>query len=240
MRMRFLLLATCAACLSIGWKERDATKTPAPAIFAPHPAKTAGEVADRLNALLQPRFQERGEVFGMDRIYLPLNAHQYTHREPNGAILRQMLYDLVGRDADEKYLIAEANAPKKDYVIGFLHGVNTLGKPGEKKNGQDLLRSRAVASNRLELLVTHEQGVMTGYLEGHNKLSDWANQTLPTLSKALSASDGKAQKGEKTTEAVGAWVLTLRPVKAQAACLSCHGKAKTGDTLGVMAYAVRK
>ena len=240
MRTGFLLLAGCAACLSLGWKERDAAKAPRPTIAAPHPAKTATEVADRLDALLQPRFQERGDVFGMDRVYLPLNAHQYNHREPDGKITRQLLYDLVGRGADEKYLIAEANAPQKDYVVGFLHGVNTLGKPGEKKTDADFTRSRAAASNRLEILVAHEQGVTTGYREGQNKLSAWAKATLPTLDKALTASDVKAQNGQKTTDTVGAWVLTLRPVKAQESCLGCHGKAKKGDTLGVMAYAVKK
>ena len=240
MRMGFLFLMGCAVCLSIGWKERDAAKTPAPTIAAPHPAKTAAEVADRLDALLQPRFLERDEVFGMDRIYLPLQAHQYHYRDANGAMRRQLLYDLSGRGENEKFLIAEANAPKKDYMVGFLHGVNTLGKLGEKKNDQDFLRSRAAARNRLEVLVAHEQSVTTGYLEGHNKLSAWAKDTLPALEKALTASDVKAQNGQKTTDTVGAWVLTLRPVKAQDSCLSCHGKAKKGDTLGVMAYVVKK
>ena len=240
MRMGFLLLAGCAACLTLGWKERDATKAPAPKIVAPHPAKTAGQVADRLDALLQPRFQERGEVFGMDRIYLPLNAHQYYQRGPNGILTRQLLYDLVGRDENEKFLIAEANSPQKDYVVGVLHGVNTLGKPGEKKTDADFTRSRAASANRLEVLVMHEQGVTTGYLDGHNKLSAWAREVLPTLEKALTTADPKAQKGQKTTDTVGAWTLTLRPVKAQASCLGCHGKAQKGDTLGVMAYAVKK
>ena len=235
MRTNLLLAAGCCALLSVAWKERDAAKTTVPAV-PPHPAKTAVEVADRLDSLLQPRFLERGEVFGVERIILPLSAHALTYRDANGQLGRQLLYALIGRDSKEKTLLAEADAPQKDYVVGFLHGANTLGKLNEKKTAF----GRASLTDRFEPFVMREKGANASYSAINNNFAAWMQETFSTFDKSLAASDAKAQKGEKTTDSAGAWVLALRPVKAQASCLQCHGKAKTGDTLGVMFYAVKK
>lgn len=236
MRKEFLLLAGCCALLSVGWKDRDATKTKIPTIPPSHPAKTAMDVADRLDALIQPRFLERGEVFGTNRIILPLQSHALSYRDSNGTLGSQALYALIGRDSKEKTLLAEADAPQKDYVVGFLHGANTLGKPTNKKTGFD----RISAADRFEPFVMHEKGLTASYGAINNDLAAWMQETFSTFDKSLPVSEAKAQKGEKTTDTVGVWVLTLRPVKAQSACLECHGRAKKGDTLGVMAYAVKK
>ena len=239
MRTEFLLLAGCCALLSVGWKERDATKTKTPAIPPPHPAKTAMDVANRLDAMLQPRFLERAEDFGLDRVYIPLNAHEFSKRDEKGVSVRQPLYDLIGRDGGEKTLLAEANAPQKDYVVAFLHCASTLGKPGDKNIGSDALRNYKPPFY-LEPLVVHEKGVTASYLDNRAKIFKWLAENLPNAEKSLSASAVKAKMGEKTSDTVGAYMVTLRPVKAQASCLGCHGRAKAGDTLGVMAYAVKK
>ena len=240
MRTGFLLAAGCAALLSIGWKERDAAKTPALTISPPRPAKTAAEVADRLDALLQPRFQEQAEDFGLDRIYIPLNAHQYTSRDAEGHKFRQPLYSLIGRSAEEKRLLAEADAPQKEYVVAFLHCDSALGKPGDKNPNRPRLRASASPLFYFETLVVHDEKGEASLLEDRNKVALWFKNNMPEAEKSLSDSAAKARRGEKTSDAVGAYFVALRPVKAQKSCLQCHGKAKTGDTLGVMAYAVKK
>ena len=47
--------------------------------------------------------------------------------------------------------------------------------------------------------------------------------------------NGKEYRSEKAD-----WTMLMRPTLAKQECLSCHKGAKSGDTLGVMVYAVRK
>ena len=238
-----LLFSGAAALYAHGSPKRAETKNRNAAAVSPRdivslrPAKSANDVAERLDSVLQPRFLERGEDFGLSRIYIPLNAHQYTHRDANNQVTRQPLYALVGRGADEKKLVAEANAPRKEYVVAFLHGKNTLGKSGDKTPERDSLRGFGGVSFYFEPLVIHEADAAQN---APDKLALWFQTNLPEAEKMLSGSVVRARQGEKTSDEIGSYLVALRPVKAQASCLGCHGRAKTGDTLGVLVYAVKK
>ena len=51
----------------------------------------------------------------------------------------------------------------------------------------------------------------------------------------------KLMKGQEQQAETKDWHILMRPVlAAKQECLDCHTKAKMGDTLGVMVYAVRK
>ena len=230
-----------------GAAARDGSAVPAPKLPVAHAAHTPQEVADRLDDLLQPRFQERAEFFGLSRIYVPLDAHQYTVHEAD-KIYRQPLYNLIGRSPEEKSLLTAANAANREYVVGFLHSANTLGDPPLKKNARKHLPAPAhplpapdaMPEAYFEPLVIHGAENQGEKMKDRDHLAQWQIANMKAVNEAVKKAAARARKGEKMEVQAGEWVLLLRPVKAaQDSCLACHGRAKKGDTLGVMAYAIR-
>jgi hypothetical protein len=202
------------------------------------PAHYPEEVVDRLDTLLQPRFLKRDGEFGISRIYIPLNSHQFTRREGE-KVIRTPLYALLPANADEKELIQAADSPGIPYVIGFLHSANTLGKPNDPVPANS--RRYLMPDAQFETLAMHTALPESSPVQDRQTLNMWKQENLKAVNEVLKQSADKARKGEKVEAQAGDWLVMLRPVKAsEAACLGCHGRAKAGDTLGVMAYAVRK
>ena len=68
---------------------------------------------------------------------------------------------------------------------------------------------------------------------------DWADKNL---TRVVLPSLPALRRGQGQTVDYQNWLVVMRPVRAtHASCLGCHARrAKRGDTLGVMVYAVDK
>lgn len=83
-----------------------------PAPPAPASAETPQQVADTLDSIVQPRFQQNAGRFGVDRIVFAGHDN---------------IYSLSGMTASEKRRFRRVNAAHRPYVIAFLHCAH---KPG--------------------------------------------------------------------------------------------------------------
>jgi hypothetical protein len=212
----------------------------------------AEKVADLLDRIIQPRFQDTtGAVFGMDRVNQTIIGHQsiVIVDSPGVPTFRSI-------DPADAALIKEANSYRRRYLIGFLHMAHVPGTPTDitpprlqKYERQwsptwEFLTPLAVQNNEVFPMLSDLRNVpdfdqMEITLQRRQQWKDnvrlarrWENTALAQLPRL--------RRGESVSLAVGDWRLFLRPVRAdQAACLNCHTGAKRGDTLGVMLYAVQ-
>jgi hypothetical protein len=176
------------------------------------------QVAEALDTYVQPRFEIlRDKNFGAIRI---------VYRRHAGLV--QLKVD----SEQEKQIIANVNATKRDYAISLLH---CAAPP-----------NRGVPSKpRLELLYANRQLVASDNTYGIR--SKMAEADLPR-DLPLEATKEKAAKvlpqllaGKEYRASQPHWDVLMRPVLASnKACVGCHENAKLGDTLGVMVYHVRK
>lgn len=203
---------------------------------------SARQVADALDKIVQPRFQDvTAGQFGMGRLIPVVRGHQGVG----------FLGNFRASTPAEAALLASADAPRRPYLMGFLHCAHVPGKavdappvltaPGLPFEGAPnplppslpkpylaalLFRTFAPAPDRNDIVARKEADAAAE--AKYALIQKTATEALPALLQ------GKAQ--EKTAQG---WLVVMRPVRAsQDSCLSCHTGAKRGDTLGVMVYAV--
>ncbi|MBC7529588.1 MAG: hypothetical protein H7308_18835 [Chthonomonadaceae bacterium] len=183
--------------------------------------KTLGspmQVAEALDAYVQPRFEIlRDKSFGAFRI---------VYRKHAGIV--QLKVDTE----QEKTLIANVNAAKRDYAIYLLHCVK---KP---------MYHNEVVKPSLQLL----------YFNQEQLASEWASPSVDQsmensarrglhwmdIEKKVVSVLPRLMKGKESRTKDASWEILMRPVLAlNPECLSCHKGATSGATLGVMVYAVR-
>jgi hypothetical protein len=185
-----------------------------PALPPPTSAETPQQVADTLDSIVQPRFQQNAGRFGVDRIAFAGHDN---------------IYGLSGVTASEKRRFRRVNAAHRPYVIAFLHCAH--------KPGRDLLsKTRDKEEAPIPSLQTLAAATATD--TGSQKLWDWSDTHLE---KAVLPDLPVLRQGTGMDRDLGNWRLVLRPVRASRdSCLGCHAGARRGDTLGVMVYAVDK
>ncbi len=180
----------------------------------PAPGDTPQQVADTLDSIVQPRFQQNAGRFGVDRIAFAGHDN---------------VYGLTSQTSAERRKFRQVNAAHRPYVIAFLHCAH---KPGE-----DLIThtrdKQGTFTPSLQTLAA-----VTATEPGTEKLMAWSDATL---SKAVLPSLPVLRQGVGVDRDFGNWQVVLRPVRAlRSSCLACHAGVKRGDTLGVMVYAVDK
>ncbi len=185
-----------------------APATPRPAAMSPQ------QVADTLDGIVQPRFQQNAGRFGVDRIVV--GGHEN-------------IYGLTSTTAAERRKFRAVNAAHRPYVIAFLHCAH--------KPGQDLVtHTRGEATLFPPSLQTLSAATATE--AGTQKLIGWSEDNLK---KVVLPDLTDLRRGDKVDKDFGNWRVSMRPVLAsRPACLGCHAGAKKNDTLGVMVYAVDK
>lgn len=215
-----LLIGSCAGKMSYdAWRYN----LPGEVLTSPSPPtqslQTALLVAQTLDSYVQPRFEIlRDRNFGALRI---------VYRKHAG--LAQLKVDT----ATEKEKIANVNAAHRDYAISLLHCAEIPGRYFDSGDiGMQLLyfnqKPFIESTNNYPRSFDREEGKQAG-IDG-TAIEKRAIAVLPKL-----------RKGQEQRVEVKNWVVLMRPVlAAKQECLDCHTKAKIGDTLGVMVYAVSK
>lgn len=185
-----------------------------PAPLPPASSETPQQVADTLDSIVQPRFQQNAGRFDVDRIVFAGHDN---------------IYSLTGVTASEKRRFRRVNAAHRPYVIAFLHCAH--------KPGRDLLtKTRDKEEAPTPFLQTLAAATATE--TGSGKLFNWSDSHLE---KAVLPDLPVLRQGTGIDRDLGNWRLVLRPVPASRdSCLGCHAGARRGDTLGVMVYAVDK
>ena len=180
---------------------------------------TPRQVAEALDKIVQPRFQDvSAGQFGLTRLIPVASGHP-----------------AVGFDGGfrtstpaEAALLAAADAPRRPYIMAFLHCAHVPGGPGARPPSLQRPFLAHITSRAFALPQSPEH-VQAGMERDSALIQKTATDALPALR------NGRPQ--EKTA---GDWLVVMRPVRASTpTCLSCHSGAKRGDTLGVMVYAVR-
>ncbi len=185
---------------------------PVPSV--PTSAETPQQVADTLDSIVQPRFQQNAGRFGVDRIAFAGHDN---------------IYGLTGMTASEKRRFRRVNAAHRPYVIAFLHCAH--------KPGRDLI-SKTRDKEGAETPSLQTLAAATATDTSSQKLIDWSDTHLE---KAVLPNLPVLRQGTGMDRDLGNWRLVLRPVPASRdSCLGCHAGARRGDTLGVMVYAVDK
>ena len=226
------LLAAGAAplLLTLSLQSRPA---PAPQIvFDPHSPR---HVADQLDAIIQPRFQDdRAGVFGTGRIVPMVRGHIAV----NG---------FQPATPTETFLWKQVVGERRPYHVGFLHCAHVPGK----YEGSPLL-TPFPAATPLPRFVTPKPYVSE--LLWHSFPSaapNWNDPKVRSQREAEEQSLGNLLqqaaveampallKGQGQEKTVHGWLIVTRPVRASKdSCLTCHVGAHRGDTLGAMVYAV--
>ena len=202
------------------------SQPPAPVVPIPA-AVSPKQVADDLDAIIQPRFQDdRAGVFGMSRVVPMIGGHLAVNNFQPVTKAETQLWD-------------QANSAGHPYQVEFLHSPHVLGNLRQRTSSGTPI-GWPQSKPYLSLLLDHplsppdwndpkvrQQAIANGEAR-QSQLLKAATDALPNLMQ------GKGQ--EKT---VKDYLVVMRPVRASKdSCLTCHGGAKRGDTFGVMVYAV--
>ena len=191
---------------------------PSPQNASPLPSsQTPQQVAETLDAIVQPRFQQNAGRFGVDRVVHLEGHEQVSWIDPN--------------NRSEARQFAAVKASHRSYALAFLHCVH---KPGAHV---DPPTPAAPVDHDFKPSVEALIAV-GGTQAGADRTFQWANKALgPVVLPYLDP----LKHGHPVQTDYENWTVVMRPVRAlQASCLSCHAGAHSGDTLGVMVYAVDK
>ncbi len=216
----FVLVGSCAGKMAFDAKMYDLPGEVLSSKATPtQPIESAMQVAEALDGYVQPRFEIlRDRSFGAFRI---------VFRKHAGIV--QLKVDTP----EEQRVIANVNAAHRDYAISLLH---CAPKPAP---------SYYRGTPKLEMLYFNQQSLASPWdhalygpgkkVAEEHKLD--AEQFEKTAVKALP----RLMRGREVRTGDASWEVLMRPVLAsKQECLSCHKEARTGDTLGVMVYAVSK
>ncbi len=179
---------------------------------APGP-QTPEQVADHLDRIVQPRFQQNAGRFGIDRVLV--GGHDDV-------------YGLDVTTARERANLRLAKQARRPFVVAFLHCVHKPGQPVGAKAIEPLDKDFKPYVTVLAAATKTQAGT--------EKLYDWGAAHLERVTVPLVP---QLRRGENLEAQEGNWQIVMRPVRAlRASCIGCHAGAKRGDTLGVMVYAV--
>jgi len=179
----------------------------------PSSVETPQQVADTLDSIVQPRFQQNAGRFGVDRVLL--EGHDNA-------------YGLAAENAVERRKFRQVNGSHRPYVVAFLHCAH---KPGQYLHSKE--RGDAETNSYVQVLAT-----ATATQEGTSRLWDWGDTHLSGVARPALT---ELRQGNGVDKDLGNWCVVMRPVRAwHNSCLGCHAGTKRGDTLGVMIYAVDK
>ena len=215
-----LLVGGCAGKMQWdAWKYELPGPVLASSSTADRELRSPFEVAETLDAYVQPRFEIlRDKNFGAFRI---------VYRRHAGIV--QLKVDTPR----ERQLIANANAARRDYAISLLHCAPTPqhGFAPDKPVLDLLYFNQRPIAGESEYWIVDDKNLAAEGVTGFSRkaVEQRAIAALPQLRA------GKEHKDTGTS-----WDSLMRPVPATAPCLGCHRSAKLGDTLGVMVYSVRK
>ncbi len=183
----------------------------------PAPAQTPQQVAETLDSIVQPRFQQNAGRFGVDRIVQVEGHAPVSWVDPNSPFERRQF--------------AAVQASHRSYVLAFLHCRHKPGAHVDPPAPADPLPSDFKPS--VDALLT-----VGGTQAGADRAFHWANKALEPL--VLPYLD-PLKHGHPVQTDYENWVVVMRPVRAlHSSCLTCHAGAQRGDTLGIMVYAVDK
>lgn len=182
---------------------------------SPISAETPQQVADTLDSIVQPRFQQNAGRFGVDRVLL--EGHDNA-------------YGLAAENAVERRKFRQVNGSHRPYVVAFLHCAH---KPGQYLHSKERGDAETKTRSYVQVLAT-----ATATQDGNSRLWDWGDTHLSGVARPALT---ELRQGNGVDKDLGNWCVVMRPVRAwQNSCLGCHAGAKRGDTLGVMIYAVDK
>jgi hypothetical protein len=176
-------------------------------------------VTELLDALIQPRFQKDGGVFGMRRV-----VRSPGHEEVGA---------LTDLSAWDKKQLAQIRALKHDYRVAMLRVKHP---PGHYRKGQGPIFG---AGNTLLVAApARGKGVLTpAFYPMIGPESDDPNNSA--IRKTAMAALPELERNGTASGNAGPWKVTLRPVRAtKGSCVGCHQGSRLGDTLGVLVYAV--
>lgn len=178
--------------------------------------QTPQQVAETLDSIVQPRFQQNAGRFGVDRV-VHLDGHAPVSWIDPGSHW-------------EARQFAAVQASHRSYVLAFLHCRHA---PGAHTDPPTPAAPDRSFKPSVDALLT-----VGGTQAGADRTFHWANKALEPL--VLPYLD-PLKHGRPVQTDYENWVVVMRPVRAlHSSCLTCHAGAQRGDTLGVMVYAVDK
>lgn len=188
------------------------------------------QVADALDKIIQPRFQDvtLGQ-FGLTRLIPAVPGHPSV-----GFFGAFPTYS-----PRETALLASADAVHRPYVIAFLHCAHVPGALAPK-TAQALPQVIPPAAP-IKMASNIPSSLTTIIVKGSSSdpQHSYSEKTQSLLRQTAFHALPAALKGRNVETQTSGWTVFLRPVSAfQNSCLTCHAGAKRGDTLGVMVYAV--
>lgn len=176
------------------------------------------QVADTLDSIVQPRFQQNAGQFGEDRVMHGLDGHQHIEWIDSNSHF-------------ERRRFAAVKASHRSYVMAFLHCRHKPGAHVDPPTKPEPLSDEFKPSTDALIAVG-------GTEAGANNTFDWANKALQPLVLPFLK---PLKQGLPVTTEYENWVIVMRPVRAEhQSCVSCHVGTHRGDTLGIMVYAVDK
>ena len=185
---------------------------------------TAAQVVELLDGLVQRRFLEDNGKFGLMRLPPPVSGHDTVQ------------YKLHAQDSGEKEVIHAVDASEYEYLVEFLHCTHV---PGRKQYPPAEPEKAGVKS--ITLVAAKSASTPFPPYSFPKERKQFCTDTEEPIVKQANSVFGRLAKGAAVDTALGTWQVSFRPVRAsKQSCLNCHAGAKMGDTLGVMAYAVRQ
>ena len=181
--------------------------------------KTPAQVAELINAIIQPRFQQSAGRFGQDRVMDGVEGHPTFD-------------DMDVETKHERRLFRTVRQAGHSYIIGMLHCAHKPGhhvnvNPAEEPVPDPILNPTYKAITSVNS-TDHKAG----------KSFNWANDHLTKVLRPYAA---RLQAGQDLTAVYGGWLVVMKPIHAaHDSCLGCHVGAKRGDTLGVMIYSINQ
>jgi len=203
------------------------------------PASTlsARQVADDLDAIIQPHFQDdKASVFGMGRVMPLIKGH--------AAISLALRSDgFQTKSAAEERLLRRAASAERPYSVNFLHCAHVPGGPPDFSTQSTVFGQSATSKYRSNITEIMEWTPGVSPRLSPPQVTDFiaaSNARLRLVDRAASEALPSLLKGEPQEKTVDGWLVVMRPVRAsKSTCLTCHTGAKLDDTLGVMVYAVQ-
>lgn len=183
------------------------------------------QVVQLLDGYVQKRFEQDNGRFGLSRLPPPVFGHD------------SIRYQLQADDSGEKEVLHAIAVSGFEYLVEFVHCSHV---PARSQNPPPARPARIEVKGLTLVAAKSEAAPFQPYQFGKDREAFQKTTEEPIKKEAVRIAD-RLQKESGVTSAIGTWQVTFRPVRAsKASCLKCHAGAKSGDLLGVMAYAVRQ